>query len=287
LPFEETDGGIEKIEIMVTSVDIAPRVRSQTVNVQKGLALLENFSISAGEVVEVQSYGAYYVADRSAPVTATGYMGKGLAYPDAPFATAPLGSGMLRIGKGGLMKGYVVAPCANALSPYEGFLAVGINNGVPATARGDLNFDISVRPATAQEWQSGEVAPCLVRERSDSAATTNDSAMARMVGARLNSFGNKLAEAIIKQLHPTGVKATLRSVEMHLTPAAMVAFITSEWHGGLTGNPYTTTVRWEFSTERHIGTFLAKDSAEIQSSPAAKNALDALFKSQIFPVVVK
>ena len=120
------------------------------------------------------------------------------------------------------------------------------------------------RAATAQEWQSGEVSPCSLREKDDTAAPSADIAMARMVGARLNSLGNKLAEAIIKQLHPTGVKATLRSVEMHLTPAATVAFITSEWRGGLTGNPYTTTVRWEFSTERHIGTFLVKDSAEIQ-----------------------
>jgi hypothetical protein len=288
IPIEERDGGIEKIEIIVTPVDAKPRVKSQTVDVLKGLALLEDFPVSAGEVVEVQSHGAYYAAGRAEPVTATGYMGRGATYPDAPFATAPLGSGMLRVGKRGLMKGYVVAPCANFISPYEALLAVGINNGLPGAARGDLKFDVTVRPATVAEWQNGSAAPCTpATEAKNTTPAASSTAMADKVGSQLTSLGDKLAQAIIGRLHPTGVEATLKSVEMRSTPAATFALITSDWHGGFVGNAYTTTVRWEFNSERHIGTFLVRDTAEITTSTAGQNALDIFFSSKLYPVLVK
>ena len=286
MPIEEANNGIEKIEIIVTPVDTKSRVKSQTVDVLKGIATLEDFPVSAGEVIEVQAHGAYYVADRE--VTAIGYMGKGAAYPDVPFATAAIGSGMLRVGKHGLMKGYVVAPCANFISPFDALLAVGINNGHPEAARGDLKFDVTVRSATVAEWQSGSATTCVpVMETQSTTPAASSTAMVDKVGARLKSLGDKLAEAIIKKLHPTGIQATLRSVEMQSTPAATIALITSDWHGGILGNAYTTTVRWEFNSERHIGAFPIRDTAEIVSSTPAKKALDILFSSKLYPALMK
>jgi hypothetical protein len=210
LPIEEGDSGIEKIEIIVTPVDVKPRVKSQTVDVLKGIATLEDFPVSAGEVIEVQSHGANIDADRAEPVTATGYVRKGATYPDILFATAPIGSGMLRVGKRGLMKGYVVAPCANLISPYDAKLAVGINNGLPETARGDLKFAVTVRPASVAEWQNGSAATCApATETKNTTPAASSTAMVEKVDSQLNSLGDKLAEAIIKNLHPTGVKATL------------------------------------------------------------------------------
>lgn len=286
MPIEEADNGIEKIEIIVTPVDTKSRVKSQTVDVLKGIATLEDFPVSAGEVIEVQAHGAYYMVDRA--VTAMGYPGKGTAYPDAPFATAPIGSGMLRVGKHGLMKGYVVAPCANVISPYDALLLVGINNGHPEAARGDLIFDVTVRPATVAEWQSGSATTCVpVMEAQSRTPAAGSAAMVEKVGSQLESLGDKLAEAIIKKLHPTGVKAILKGVEMQSTPAAMVALITSDWHGGILGTPYTTTVRWEFNSERHIGAFPTHDTADIISSTAAKKALDIFFSSELYPALMK
>jgi hypothetical protein len=71
------------------------------------------------------------------------------------------------------------------------------------------------------------------------------------------------------------------------TPAATVALITSDWRGGILGNAYTTTVRWEFNSERHIGAFLVRDTADVISSTAAKKALDIFFSSKLYPALMK
>ena len=152
-------------------------------------------------------------------------------------------------------------------------MAVGINNGHPEAARGDLKFDVTARPATVAEWQNGSAATCTpATETKNTTLAASSTAMVEKIGSQLESLGDKLAEAIIKKLHPTGVKATLKSVEMHSTPAATFALITSDWRGGILGNPYTTTVRWEFNSERHIGAFLARDTAEVRSSTAEERS---------------
>jgi hypothetical protein len=186
------------------------------------------------------------------------------------------------------MKGYVVAPCANFISPYDAQLAVGINNGLPGAARGDLKFDVTVRPATVAEWQrvlAATFAPTTETENTAPAASSR--AMAEKVGWQLTSLGDTLAQAIIGRLHPTGVEATLNSVEMRSTPAATVALITSDWRGGFFGTPYTTTMRGEFNSERHIGAFLVRDTADITASTAGQEALDIFFSSKLYPMLVK
>lgn len=263
-PIELKDGGIEKLELIASVVEPNPRTKSQTLNVQKGLAALDNFSVSAGEVVEIQARGAYRVSGRSDAdlVTAKGFPGAGVTYPDEPFKNGPLGAGLVRIGQRGVMKGYLVTPCASFISPFEGQIAVGINNGHPETARGDLQFDVRVRPASESEWKAGAADACVPAAEVSSNAPSGDTAvLANKAATRLKAFGDKFAVDIIKRLHPTGGNATLGNVEVKPSAAGVVALITTEWRGGLLGTAYTSTIRWEFSPARHVGSFLVSDTA--------------------------
>lgn len=65
------------------------------------------------------------------------------------------------------------------------------------------------------------------------------------------------------------------------------AAISTDWKGGLLGNPYTTTVRWEFNERRHSTTVVQQNTANIVYSPDGLNALDKVFENQVYPAVMR
>ncbi len=287
-PLVAKDGGVENIEVIVAPAEGKPRKKTQAFDVSQGLvAVGDDFQVSAGEVVEVQARGAYSLARRPQPVTPTGYVGDSSTnYPDEPFKSGPSGAALVRIGGRRLMKGYLVAPCANFIAPFGGRLAVGVNNTRLEKVRGDLTFDISARPATAAEWKASEAEQCSVK--AEVAQVSADlGARANAAAERLRGMGDQLAAAILHNLHPTGKSAVLKAVEARAMPTGIFVVIASEWRGGVLGTRYTTVVRWEFNERRHITTVVPQDTAQIRYSPEALKALNAWFESQLYPEVMK
>jgi len=287
-PLVEKDNGVEKIEMIVSPAEAKVRTKTQAFDVSQGLvAVGDDFEVSAGEVVEVQAHGAYRLERRREPVTVAGYVGDAATnYPDEPFRSGPAGAAVVRIGGRRLLKGYLVTPCASFIAPFAGKLAVGVNNRRIETVRGDLNFDITVRPPTETEWKVGAAEHCSPKAEVKEALTDLPS-RADATAVRLRQMGDQLAAAILGKLHPTGKAPVLKAVEARALPTGIAVVIASEWQGGILGNPYTTIVRWEFNERRHIATVVPKDTAAIVYSADALKALDRYFESQLYPAMMK
>jgi hypothetical protein len=65
------------------------------------------------------------------------------------------------------------------------------------------------------------------------------------------------------------------------------ATITTTWNGGILGDPYQTTVRWEINEVRQIGVVIVNDTAKIRASENAKRKLTEYFLKNIDPLVRK
>jgi len=252
---------------------------------RRGMVAVENLSVTAGEVVEVEARGEYRVAGRAAPVPPAG--GPGAAartFQDGPFKVGAPGAAMVRVGKRRLTTGTLVTPCAAFLSPYEGLVFAGINNQDPSKAQGDLEFDVSVRAATDAEWRTGPVVECNAAESASDDAGLLASLTARAV-RRLKADPG-LAAAILKNTHPTGSAPTLRSVNVDpLSRTSTRVFVTVDWRGGILGGAHATRIAWEFNTHRHIAATVVADNANVHISPEYLKRLDAWFRDEIFPVL--
>jgi hypothetical protein len=273
---------------MVSPAEPTSRSKTQALDVSQGLAAVgDDFEVFAGEVVEVQARGAYRMARHPGPITPEGYAGDlGSNYPDEPFKSGAAGAALVRIGGRRLLKGFLVAPCTTFFAPFAGKLAVGVNDRRLEKVRGDMTFDINVRPATEAEWKTGAAERCSAKDRPQE--TVADLApRANVTAARLRQMGDRLAAAILSKLHPTGKAPVLKGVEARATPTGVAVLIATEWHGGIMGTAYTTLVRWEFNERRHIGAGLSKDTAAISASHDAIEGLNKFFESQLYPAVMK
>jgi hypothetical protein len=280
-----TDGGIEKMEVVVEPADAAPRHRKQTLDVRQGMVAVEGLTVTAGEVVEVQARGEYRVPGRAAPVTpAGGVGGASRTFQDGPFKAGAPGAALVRIGKRGVATGALVTPCAAVLSPYEGLAFAGINNADPAKTQGDLEFDVSVRPATETEWRTGSASECRAEAgQSDDGPVL--SALIAKAGRRLAGDPG-LALAILNNSHPTGRNPTLRAIEVDRSSKTSARFLlTVGWKGGVLHGDHVTKVLWEFNPHRHISAAVANDTANVAVSPEYLKKLDAFFRDQVFPTL--
>jgi len=287
-PLELKDNGAEKIELTVAPAEPKPRRKTQAFDVSQGLvAVADGFEVLAGEVIEVQARGAYRIAKRPEPITPEGYAGDLRSnYPDEPFKSGAAGAALVRIGGRRLLKGFLVPPCTSFIAPFGGTLAVGVNDRRLEKVRGDMTFDIDVRPATEAEWKSAAAENCSPKDRPQEPAA-DLSPRANVTAARLRQMGDRLAAAILSKLHPTGKAPVLKGVEARATPTGVAVLIATEWHGGIMGTPYTTLVRWEFNERRHIAAGISKDNASIVASHDAIEGLNKFFESQLYPAVMK
>ncbi len=279
------DGGVEKLELVVEAASASPRRMTQTLDVRKGIIAVDKLLVAAGEVVEVQARGEYRVAGRAEPVTAAGgAAAASRTFQDGPFKEAAPGAAMVRFGGRGLAAGALVVPCAAFLSPYEGVLFAGINNQDPSKAQGDLEFDVTVRPATDAEWHTGTVTHCEVEAaRGDNSGLLPVFAMKAVERLKANAG---LAADILKNTHPTGRGASLRSIDVDRSSKASArVFVTVDWKGGVLGGAHATRVAWEFNAHRHIAATLAADSANVRVSLEYLKKLDAYFRDEVFPSV--
>jgi hypothetical protein len=256
------DGGVEKLELTVEMADATPRKKTQPLDVHQGMAVLEKFGVAAGEVVEVQALGEYRVAGRGEPVPPAGGMGAATrTFQDGVFKSGSPGAALVRVGKRRLVAGALVTPCAALLSPYEGAVFIGINNQDPSSARGDLEFDVTVRTPTEAEWRTGTATECKPAQAKDDTAELT--AFAAKAIDRLKGNAG-IAAAILKYTHPTGGKPTLRSIESAPgTKTSARAMITVDWKGGILGGAHATTIGWEFNSHRHIAASLVRDDANV------------------------
>lgn len=284
----QSDGGVEKIEITVEAADGTPRTRAQPLDVSKGIANLSGFPVAAGEVVEVQAHGEYRMRGRGDLVTPVGLSpGTEVAanFPDEPFRSGPHAAGLVRVGKSGVFRGFLVAPCATFVSPYDGFLSLGINETRQARATGDVTFDITARPATVAELAAPSL-ECSSASRTPAASTaTWAAAAAESIAGRLRERGDGLAAAIVKITHPSGHGPSLLDLRASAGAENVAIVITAGWRGGLTSAPYQTTVRWEFNERRHIRAAVVADTALMKVAPKNATALDEYFRDEVFKLV--
>ncbi len=280
-----TDNGIEKLELVVEAASTTARRKTQRLDVHQGMVAVENLSVGAGEVFEVQARGEYRVGGRPAPIPATGAPGAAArTFQDGPFKAATPGAAIVRVGRRGLATSALATPCAALLSPYEGLVFAGINNQDPSKAQGDLEFDVTVRPATDAEWRTSPLAECNA-----SASPSDDTGLLTKLTAkavrRLKAEPG-LADVILKNTHPTGRAPMLRSIDTDPSSKASArVFVTVDWKGGVLGGAHATRVAWEFNTNRHIAAAVVADNANVAVSPDHLKRLDAWFRDEVFPTL--
>ncbi len=291
-------GGVERLELTVSETEAGPRKASKTLDVKQGIMNLADLRINAGEVVEVQAVGQYRVAEK--PVSPAGYADETLRernYRVEPFQAAGHGAAIAMIGKNGIFKGWVVAPCKPFVSPYGGVLSVGVNDVDPSRNSGDLRFEVAVRNPTAEEWKQGrssaECVPAQVATRAPgSGARAPTEAWLDRAALGADRFfrgpaGANLASAIQRITHPSGHSPRLGSVEVKRAGEQLTVLIQTGWRGGILGTDYTTMVEWDFNQRRHITAAVTNDDAQIQVSAANKKQLDEFFRTEVYPALTR
>jgi len=277
--------GIQKLDLIVEPADTTVRKKSQTFDVHAGSQVLEKFQVAAGEVVEVQARGEYTVTGRPAPVSVSGAPGAAARpYQDGVFKTGGPGAALVRVGKRRLITGALVTPCTALVTPYEGVVFVGINNQDPNPVRGDLTFDVTVRPPTAAEWSSGNAAECKPAEVKDESAEL--AAFAAKAVAKLKTNAS-LATLVRKYTHPTGSGEVIRSVDQApgSTKTSATVLITVAWKGGVLGGTHATVIDWEFNATRSIDVTVPRDDANVPISKDNLSKLKAVFRDEVFASV--
>jgi len=112
--------------------------------------------VMAGEIIHLRAEGHYTVGSwYDQPLGPRGYSSgdaRRYNFKQAPFASAPHGSGIALAGKDDLFVGVLVAPCVTFTSLYAGDLRVGINDSEPKNNAGTIAFEGFARAPTVEEW---------------------------------------------------------------------------------------------------------------------------------------
>ncbi len=277
-----SDGGIEKFELMVEAADGAPINGRFRFDAAKGMQIVEGVEVAAGQVVEVSASGSYRMPGQTTPVGPNGVVAVGqMNYPDEPFKSGRHGAALVRVGRGGAMTSALVYSCASVLAPFSGPLVVGVNRPSTNGLSGSLAFDYTVRPATAEEWQSGKVPSCSAAADSEAGEW---SSRAAATATRLIRSRPTMAVELLKLTHPTGRNPAITSVKRSDSQGPTAVEIELGWEGGLTRTRYTTRITWEFAREGHIQTTVSDDGGVAFHVDAEhKRRVDAFFRDQMFP----
>jgi len=149
-----SDGAVTRLEL---SVAAAPEPSRQTfaIDVTKGLVVIDEAPIVAGEVVELRAEGSYKLAPKWTANGPAGGKGKDGSIREEPFASAPQGAAIATIGLGSRIDKLLVPSCVRITTRFSGQLVLGVNDIKPADNSGDLKFTVVRRVPTAAEWLHG------------------------------------------------------------------------------------------------------------------------------------
>jgi hypothetical protein len=118
--------------------------------------------IPAGVVLEIRAAGTYTIG--SSYDTTIGPEG----YPDTgpsdynleakEFRSAPHGSAIVIVRRGGLAQGNVVGSCTRFVTTGGGNVLLGVNDEEPRNNKGEIGFTLSATVPTLEEWSRPEQA---------------------------------------------------------------------------------------------------------------------------------
>ncbi len=109
-----------------------------------------------------------------------------------------------------------------------------------------------------------------------------DTALHRMFDG---STGAVVARSIQRVTHFSGENASLQEYSVRRMGDRVSVRISVNWHGGFTGDGYTTIVAWEFSESGHISVTLLGDDAPTPVTDSNMRELDIWFRAELFPVL--
>jgi hypothetical protein len=286
LALSDDGGGLQRIEIKVAEAP-APRPLRGTLDVSRAVGSFGDLEVNAGDVVDINASGEYRVGGQL--TTGSGLGPSSFNFSDEPYRSGSHGAPFVIAGKGGRFVGALLAPCAHMLARSSGGLAVGINDRARRGNSGDLLFFGEVRPATAQEWETGQVAgACLPVSGGGGGPGALASpwvyAAARAVHEVFNANGPGIADAVQRITHPTGSRATMTGVRIDPEGSTAAVRFDVAW-GGLLRTHFVTQVLWEFDERRHIQAVVTGDTAPVHPSKADTARLNQFLADKILPRV--
>jgi hypothetical protein len=302
LRLDDKEGGLEKIEVLVSPWDEAPQTATQLVDVSKHAATVDGFEALAGEVLELRASGPYTVAGQRTDGTGLPF-GSPLKFnlKGAPFERAAHGAGIALVGKHRMLERLMVAPCGVVLTRYAGPIAVGVNDLEGKGAAGDAKFELLARAPTVDEWKRGQTAqkctPPVVATTAavasagdaapDAQATKWSTTGAQTVQEFLRANGEEIAQRIQQITHPTGSGPHLG--EFRVDPMGddgLQVRIESVWLGGILHGKHTTTVLWELNSRRHVHAVVERDTANVAVAAPNLRKLNEYFEQVAYPRAV-
>jgi hypothetical protein len=96
---------------------------------------------------------------------------------------------------------------------------------------------------------------------------------------------DSVALKIREILHPTGKGGELKNATTEVDGDGILATIAVSWRGGVSGNGYTTIVRWRFTKSAHISSSVDSDTAPIKAKEANKIQMDDYLRMKVYPLV--
>jgi len=284
-----SDGGVEVLELEVSPASgTALRRNVQTLEAKSQLARIPSLDVLAGEVVEVRASGIYHqsshkVGPEGLPLA--GLETRRLA--GSGFQSVPFGAAIALIGKKSFFEPLPVLRCAAMVSLYDGQVTVGINDRTPQNAIGALDFEVSVRNPTPEEWKEGKARDACANVRTDASSSNKwvRETVRKVIALMAGKQGSNIATNIQRITHPSGNSPILGQVKVANNEGTIVVRIPVAWRGGILGGLYTTIVMWDFNQKRHGSATVLQDNSP--TAVASKNAqqLDGFFRDNLYPAV--
>ncbi len=174
LLLSDPEHGLKSIGLTIRSYDggehVKPRIDTKNGISPVTFAARESHAVRAGEVIELFASGSYKIGEDGG--ICGGWVGPGGIVGEyverckednlasEPFRSARRGVGIAVIGNANARERIVVAPCASIVSSIAGPLRVGVNDKGLSNNTGMIDFEVTVRPPTVDEWMTKTAPPC-------------------------------------------------------------------------------------------------------------------------------
>ncbi len=108
---------------------------------------------------------------------------------------------------------------------------------------------------------------------------------ATVVSKLLVTFNaDDLSKKIQSIAHPSGSSPSVAGMQVAKYGDHVSVEISVKWNGGFTGNPYLTTLAWDYSKNSHISVTIKSDSASTAVAASNLNTLNSLFQNELYPL---
>jgi hypothetical protein len=148
--------GIDLFEYEVEPYDGSLKKQVIKLDPAKGGAVVTSFTVSAGDVVRIESQGKWTLGGIFSSGPSMGPAGEaGGGTKDHNLKLFPdlaNGAAVAIVGRGSRVKAVDVNPCTKFVAPYAGTVTVGINDDHPSDNRGEAQFTIYRRGPSAAQW---------------------------------------------------------------------------------------------------------------------------------------